>query len=165
MFDVSIQLVCSRKPGTLSRLIRDIKLFGLQYTGHDIQQFPGRSEITINGQGVLNCSRDRLIELLTEMPDILSVKELYISREGRQITTFKTQYSRDYIKASAPLSQAVLLAAEKRLAETLGPVSSFLVEVASQNCSNAGQLFRLLAKELNDDEERQEFLSIIDESG
>ena len=37
MIDVTIYLKCSKKPGTLSRLIRDIKLFGLIYSSHDIQ--------------------------------------------------------------------------------------------------------------------------------
>ena len=90
MFDVSIQLVCTRKPGTLSRLIRDIKLFGLQYTSHGIQHYDDHCEITINGSGILNCSREKLIEILTDNPQIDSVKNLSISRNGQEITTFKT---------------------------------------------------------------------------
>jgi hypothetical protein len=31
MFDVSLKLLCTRKPGTLSRVIREINLSGLRY--------------------------------------------------------------------------------------------------------------------------------------
>ena len=132
MFDVSIQLTCTRKSGTLSRVIRDIKLFGLQYTSHGIEHFDDHCEITINGAGVLNCSREKLIEVLTDNPQIDSVKNLRISRDGQEITTFRTQYSRDYIHANERISEAVLLSAEKRLAEIMGPVASYLVEEFAQ---------------------------------
>ena len=34
MFDVSLQLLCTSKSGTLSRVIREIILLGLQYKHH-----------------------------------------------------------------------------------------------------------------------------------
>ena len=163
MFDVSIQLLCSRKPGTLSRLIRDIKHFGLQYRDHDIVYNGDECEITVNGSGILNCSREDLIEILGELAEVKVVQKLTISKNGNEITTFRTRFSRDYIHASEPLTHTVLLAAEKRLAEIIGPVASYLVETAAENSQNAGELYRALAVELNDVRERQEFLSIIDD--
>lgn len=161
MFDISIQLQCSNKPGTLSRLIRDIKLFGLRYSDHDIKYMGRECEITVNGSGILNCSRDDLIEILTDSQEVLSVKKLVISKDGNEITTFRTRFSRDYIPSNQPLTHAIVLSAEKRLAEILGPVASFLVETAAQNSKSAGELFRSLAEELDDMDEREQFLSII----
>jgi len=37
MFDVSLQLLCTSKSGTLSRVIREINLSGLQYKHHQIE--------------------------------------------------------------------------------------------------------------------------------
>ena len=163
MFDISIQLLCSRKPGTLSRLIRDIKHFGLQYSDHDIVYDGDECEITVNGSGILNCSREDLIEILGELSEVKVVQKLTISRNGNEVTTFRTRFSRDNIHPSEPLTHTVLLAAEKRLAEIIGPVASYLVETAAGNSQNAGELYRALAGELNDVKERQEFLSIIDD--
>jgi len=38
MFDVSLKLLCARKSGTLSRVIREINLLGLQYKNHQIER-------------------------------------------------------------------------------------------------------------------------------
>jgi hypothetical protein len=56
----------------------------------------------------------------------------------------------------------VVLAAEKRLSEILGPVASFIVESAALDSNNAGELFTRLATELNDQGERDYFLSIVE---
>lgn len=162
MFDVSIKLLCSKKPGTLSRLIRDIKHFGLQYSDHDIVYNGEDCQITVNGSGVLNCTKEDLIEVLDDLTEVKEVQNLTISKDGHEITTFRTRYSKDFIPASEPLTHTVLLAAEKRLAEILGPVASFLVETAAENSQNAGELFEALSHELTDIDERKEFLSIID---
>ena len=163
MIDVTIELTCSRKPGTLSRLIRDIKLFGLQYNSHGIKHFNDHCEIIIVGHGVLNCSREDLIKVLSDIPEITEVKSLTISRDGHEITTYRTEFSKDYIHAREPLSEAVLLSAEKRLAEILGPIASYLVEMAARKCTNAGQLYKVLARELGNDQEKEQFLAIIDD--
>lgn len=163
MFDVTIQLLCSRKPGTLSRLIRDIKHFGLQYNDHNIIYNGDECEITVNGSGILNCSREDLIEILSELTEVKDVQKLSISRDGNEITTFRTRYSKDYIHSAEPLTHTVLLAAEKRLAEIIGPVASYLVETTAENSKNAGELYHALALELSDVDERKEFLSIIDD--
>jgi hypothetical protein len=163
MFDVSIKLLCSKKPGTLSRLIRDIKHFGLQYSGHDIDYNGEECLITVNGSGILNCSKEDLIDVLDDLTEVKEVQNLTISKDGNEVTTFRTRYSEDFIHASEPLTHTVLLTAEKRLAEILGPVASYLVETAStNNHNNAGELFEALAFELTDVEERKKFLSIID---
>jgi hypothetical protein len=86
MFEVSLQLLCTSKSGTLSRVIREINL----------------------------------------------------------------------------LTPAMVLTAEKRLSRILGPVASFFVESAAQDSKNAGELFTRLAVELNDQSERDYFLSIIE---
>jgi hypothetical protein len=53
MFDVSLQLLCTSKSGTLSRVIREINLLGLQYKHHQIE-YPGelftRLAVELNDQ-------------------------------------------------------------------------------------------------------------------
>ena len=164
MFDVSLQLLCTRKSGTLSRIIREFKLFGLQYQNHKIDFDDDNSRITINAIGDLNCPLDSLEELFDNFPEVLQVLQLNVTEDGKDITQFKTKVSEALISSKEHLTPAVLLAAEKRLSDILGPVAAFIVESASQDCSNAGELYSRLAEELNDQGERDYFLSVI-ESG
>ena len=162
MIDVSIHLKCSKKPGTLSRLIRDIKLFGLIYSSHDIQYQQDYNLITVHGSGKLNCGRNRLIEVLNDLPEILSINSVKISRNGLEIKQVETQTSNELIHSKEPLTPPILLTAEKRLAEVIGPIAGFLVETAAISSQNTGELFAALAKELNTENEQKVFLSIIE---
>jgi hypothetical protein len=160
--DVTIHLNCSRKPGTLSRLIRDMKKLGLIYSRHQIEHEQQQCVISVSGSGQLNCTRDRLIQIMEELPGVISVVKLQISRNGENIEAFKTRTSNELIHAQELLTPAILLTAEKRLAETIGPVAKYLVDSAAKTSSNTGELFYSLAEELNNDSERTEFLSIIE---
>jgi hypothetical protein len=164
MIDVTINLLCSRKPGILSRLIRDIKIFGLIYTGHNIEYQDNRCQITINGSGELNCTRDKLEQMLNDFPGVITVTHVSIKHDGTEVSGLKTTISSEQIDPHQALTPNILLMAEKRLAETLGPISSYLVENATQNCTNCGELFAALAAELNNEQERRQFLSILDQS-
>lgn len=162
MFDVSLQLLCTSKSGTLSRLIREINLCGLQYKNHKIDTNSEHSHIMINASGDLNCSLESFKELFVEFPEVLQVRHLKITKEGKDVEQFKTRVSQTHISAQEHITPALVLAAEKRLSDILGPVASFIVETAAQDCSNAGQLYSRLAEELYDQEERDYFLSIIE---
>lgn len=162
MFDVSIQLLCTRKSGTLSRIIREINLIGLQYQSHKIDFSDDHSVITVNASGELNCTRQSLEALFDRFPEVQAVQELSVSQDGDEVTQFKTTVSEARISALEHLSPAVVLAAEKRMSEILGPVASFIVESAAQSSSNAGELFTQLSEELSDPAEREYFLSIIE---
>ena len=162
MFDVSIQLLCTKKSGTLSRFIRDIKLFGLQYQSHAIDYHADQSVIVINSPGKLNCTPARLAELFAEFSEVIEVKNVTVSSFGEEITEFKTTASNTHIEALEPMSPAILLVAEKRLSEIMGPIASLLVEIASQSSTNVGELYLQLADELNDQFERKDFLSVVE---
>ena len=162
MYDVSIQLVCTKKSGTLSRIIRDIKLFGLQYQNHTIDYQGDQTLIVINASGDLNCSRERLVKLFGEFNEVLQVQNVSVSQGGSEVTEFRTTASQAHLKALEPLSPAILLAAEKRLSEIMGPIASLLVETASKSSKNVGELYLRLAEELGDRSEREEFLSVIE---
>jgi len=161
MIDVSIHLICSRKPGTLSRLIRDIKLFGLIYSSHDIRYEDNHSLITVHGTGALNCTQEKLIEILNELPEIISITEVNISHNGAKLDQVETKISNELILSHELLSPAILLTAEKRLAEIVGPIAGYLVETAANTSKDTGELFHSLAAELNTEVEQQNFLSII----
>jgi len=162
MFDVSLKLLCTRKPGTLSRVIREINLLGLQYKNHQIEFSGEHTRIVVNAMGELNCTRESLEELFDRFAEVLQVQDLNVSQGGRDVTQFKTTVSETRISAREQLTPAVVLAAEKRLSAILGPVASFVVEAAAQDSNNAGELFTRLAAELNDQGERDYFLSIIE---
>jgi len=162
MFDVSIQLLCTKKSGTLSRIIRDIKLFGLQYQNHTIDYQGDQTLIVINAAGDLNCTRESLVELFGEFKEVLQVLNVSVSQDGSEVTKFKTIASQAHIEALEALSPAILLAADKRLSEIMGPIASLLVEAASRSSKNVGELYLQLAEELGDRVERDEFLSVIE---
>ena len=162
MFDVSLQLLCTRKSGTLSRVIREIHLLGLQYKNHQIEFADEHTHITVNAIGELNCTRESLEELFDKFSEVLQVQNLNVRQDGKDVTQFKTTASETHISAHEPLTPAVVLAAEKRLSGILGPVASFIVESAAVESDSAGELFTRLAAELNDQGERDYFLSIIE---
>ena len=162
MYDVSISLICTRKSGTLSRFIRDLKLFGLQYQSHSIDYQGDNSLIVINASGELNCTQERLAELFGDFKEVIKVESVNVTRDGVEIKVFKTAVSHAHIEAQEPLSPAILLAAEKRLSDIVGPIATLLVETASLSSQTAGELYLLLAEELGDQAERKEFLSIIE---
>lgn len=161
MLDVSLKLLCTRKSGTLSRIIREINLLGLQYQSHQINAGDEQTEFTIHAIGELNCTPASLVELFTAFSEVLSVQELRLSRDGKEVEQITTAASETHISALERLTPAVLLAAEKRLSRILGPVASFIVESNATSSRNAGELFASLAEELNDQGERDYFLSII----
>jgi hypothetical protein len=164
MLDVTLQLLCSKKAGTLSRVIREISVVGLRYQNHRIKTSGDTVHFTINATGDLNCNLDSLRDLFDSFPEVREVVRLRASRGGKDITEFRTRVSSSRISASDQITPAVTLAAEKRLSDILGPVASVIVESVAKNCSNAGELYTRLADELNDDAERSQFLSIIDRS-
>ena len=81
MFDVSLQLLCTRKSGTLSRIIREFKLFGLQYQNHKIDFDDDKSHITINAIGDLNCPLDSLEELFDNFLQKMKDDELILIQD------------------------------------------------------------------------------------
>lgn len=162
MFEVSLQLLCTTRSGTLSRVIREIGQVGLQYRSHQISINGEYTHIVIDAAGQPNCSRESLEELFGGFSEVLQVQELSITRDGKEVTQYRTRVPAARISSSEQLTPALLLAAEKRLSDILGPVAGVVVESVRGECSNAGQLYARLAQELNDDEERRNFLSIID---
>jgi hypothetical protein len=70
--------------------------------------------------------------------------------------------SNTHIAAHDEITPAILLSAEKRMSEILGPVADFLVEKAAQHSKTVGELYHNLSEELGDPDERRDFLSIIE---
>ena len=162
MFDFSLQLLCTSKPGTLSRLVREIHQIGLRYQAHRISISGDRSQISITAAGALNCTLESLEEMFGNFPEVIEVQQLRITSEGRDVTEFRTVVSEVHVASGEHLTPAVVLAAEKRLSDILGPVASVIVDAVAQDCADAGELYVRLAEELNDQEERDYFLSVVE---
>lgn len=164
MFDFSLQLLCTSKSGTLSRLVREIHQIGLQYQAHQINTSGDQSQISITAVGELNCSLESLEEMFGNFPEVIQVQQLRVTSDGKDVTEFKTIVSETQVASSEQLTPAVVLAAEKRLSDILGPVASVIVESVAHNCADAGELYARLAEELNDQDERDYFLSVIEKN-
>lgn len=164
MFDFSLQLLCSSKSGTLSRLVREIHQVGLQYRAHQISTSGDQSQISISAVGALNCSLESLEEMFANFAEVIQVQQLRVTSDGKDVTEFKTIVSETQVASGEQLTPAVVLAAEKRLSDILGPVASVIVEAVSQHCADAGELYARLAEELNDQDERDYFLSVVDKN-
>ena len=93
---------------------------------------------------------------------MLELERLDIHRDGRPVEEFRTRVTRKKVSAGEQLTPAVRLAAEKRLSDLLGPVASVIVEGVADDCRDAGELYRRLADELGDADERKYFLSILE---
>jgi hypothetical protein len=102
------------------------------------------------------------MEVLNHLPEVISIMAVTIIQDGQEIEQFETRNSNELMHSTDQLTPAILLTAEKRLAEILGPIANYLVETAAMSSSNTGELFHLLAEELNSDSERKDFLSIIE---
>ncbi|MDH3764150.1 MAG: hypothetical protein OEU50_24480 [Gammaproteobacteria bacterium] len=164
MFDFSLQLLCTSKPGTLSRLVREIHQVGLQYQAHQINTSGDQSRISITAVGLLNCSLESLEEMFANFPEVIQVQKMRVTSDGKDVTEFKTIVSETQVASGEHLTPAVVLAAERRLSDILGPVASVIVESVAQDCADAGELYARLAEELNDQAERDHFMSVIEKN-
>lgn len=162
MYDASLQLLCSRKSGTLSRIVREIHALGLQYRGHKIANQGDYTLITIDAGGELNCTPENFAATLSGFAEVVEVRQVSLTRKGKPVKQVRTESLEKRIAASAAITPAIQVVAEKRLSEVLGPVASFLVESKIGDCGNAGELFMQLADELADTGERSFFLEILD---
>lgn len=162
MLEVRLQLLCTRKPGTLSRVIREINMVGLQYRDHRIENSDDYAQITVSANGEMNCSPESLKEFFEDYPDVLGVLELSLSRDGKPVEEVRTRVSETHLSVKDRLTPAIVLGAEKRLSDILGPVASVIVEAVAKDCLNVGQLYTRLAAELGDEDERRRFLSVIE---
>lgn len=154
--NIVITVTTTSKAGALSKIIRDIGHYGLIYSGQSIDRNDHRTIMKIKCNGELHCSKERLATILEGLPEVLSVDDISLTGniEAKEI-------SQSLLSAQEPLSPSVLLAAEKRLSNIIGPVASYLVETASKNSRNAGELYLRLSNELNTKQERLDFVSVI----
>ena len=162
MLEVRLQLLCTGKPGTLSRVIREINMVGLQYRDHRIENSDENLQITVSANGEMNCSPESLKEFFEDYPDVLEVLELSLSRDGNPVEEIRTRVSETRLSVKDRLTPAIVLGAEKRLSDILGPVASVIVESVAKECLNVGQLYTRLAAEFGDDDERRRFLSVVE---
>lgn len=162
MMDVSIELLCNNQHGILSRVIREMKILGLVYKQHKIEEKGGNTIITFKASGEPNCNREGLEEALLKSNGVMSVRSMRFQLNGKDIERFRTKTVNSSIHCSELLTPVLLLSAEKRLSEILGPLASLLVEDAAKKSNNVGELYELLSKDLDDDQERAQFLSIVE---
>jgi|GEM_PF-936518 len=154
--NIVITVTTSSRPGVLSGIVRDIGHYGLIYNGQSIDKKGSFTILKIKCSGELHCTKERLAATIEELPEVHRVNDISVSGSIKPVKA-----SQSHLSSHEPLSTAVLLAAEKRLSNIIGPVASYLVETASKNCRNTGELYLQLANELSTQQERKDFLSVI----
>ncbi len=164
MARLSIRFQCTKKAGTLARLIKNVLLVGLTYERHHIDTWEDDCEISIIAQGSLNCSREKLIEIFEELPDVMKVQVTEFSAEGdfeKAQVVDAASVAESRVSASELLTAEILLDVENKMTQIIGPVGRLLVESAAQSSRNVGELYAQLAEELDDEEDKNELLSSI----
>ena len=161
--DVIISIVTNGKAGVLSQIIRDIGHYGLVFKDMKFIQNQHNRMIKVYCSGKLHCASDRLIEILERHENVIKVENIEFNNESesKPVSNKKIHNADDKIMAHVEITPAVLLLAEKRLADIMGPVATILVEEASGQCSTAGELFQHLSVELDTEQEKNSFVSII----
>ena len=156
--NIVITVTTNSKAGALSRIIRNIVHYGLIYNGQSIDNNGQHTIMKIKCSGELHCTKERLAEIIGDLPEVMTVNDINLTGN---IKAKDTSQSQSLLSAQEPLSPPILLAAEKRLSNIVGPVASYLVETISRNSCNAGELYLQLSDELNTEQERLDFISFI----
>jgi len=155
--DISIIASTKNKPGVLSKVIRELGHYGLIYEGQKMEINNNLRVIEFHCTGRLHCEKGRLISILEEIPNVIKIVDIIVKEDsGSDIKA-----SEGFLGDKEPLSSAVILAAEKKLSNIIGPVATYLVEQASKECSTVGELFLMLSKELDTEEERNNLISAV----
>lgn len=169
---VEITLLASNKSGILSSIMVKGGKAGLMYRRNKLTEIDSdRSRMVINFTGSLNCSKGELIDAMESHPEIFAVESISIgeSSSGGSLSSLTPVSSKrtpsagsglTLLNAHDAITQESLKIAEEKLLNSLGPVAPMLVKSAAAKTKHIGDLFTLLADDL-DGEEKDSFLSLV----
>ena len=186
-----ITIITANEAGVLSELMRAVGTQGMMYRRNKKINEGNVDKVILTVEGNLSGDTSDLVSAIEELPlveFVEGIEEVSSSRVFKSATNSSvkpvvvkpkeasseikrsakkrsdnSKVSSDLIQPYDVITPEVLKIAEKRLTDILGLVAPILVKQASMlmNLNSAGQLFDALAEELNDDNERAQFLSII----
>lgn len=173
---VEITFLTSEKSGTLSYIMLECGSVGLIYRRNSTEKVSdNETRLIVYFTGKLECEESYLIKKLEENPEILSVEDVSVLSSNIKTSTLSNQETADasinnkkavvesslkHLNANDIITAESLRIAEENLIGVIGPVASILVNSASKNTKHIGDLFLLLAKEL-EGQERIDFLSLV----
>lgn len=166
---VQVTIITSNKSGILSSIMLNSHKLGLTYRRNQLTKLDNdKSSMVISFVGKLNCTEAHFIKLMESHTEIHSVENIEIHKESNSTKVYSSPEETSeventhslIIRAHDNITPKSLQIAEDRLTALLGPVASMLVESAASETKHIGDLFFLLAEEL-DDSEKHEFLSIV----
>ena len=173
---VEITFLTSAKSGVLSFIMVACDSVGLMYrtkTTEKVSDNENRLRVFFTGK--LEFDESNLIKTLEENPEILSVENISIFSSNIKTSNLSKQETLDApVDTKKPMAESSvkllnahelitansLRIAEERLLGLIGPVAPILVNSASKKTKHIGDLFLLLAREL-EGEERINFLSLV----
>lgn len=174
---VEITLLTSNQTGMLAAIMKAGAILGLMLSKNKFEKTSEENStgvILFNGR--LKGSEQDLIDSMQALPGVNSVANVSLSYADSGLGTAATTHNTpetpkpDTSNSSAPLNTQLrsidvisadsLKIAENKLVDSLGPVAGMLVESAASETKHIGDLFLLLAKDLDGDE-RKEFLSLV----
>ena len=175
---VEITLLTTNKTGILAKIMMTSAKHGLMvFKNHSDKIDENSSRFSIIFNGTIKTSPDELTQALEAVPDILSVESISANQAANPIqadvsepqnnsttpeaqSTTPTSQSTD-LRAIDVISPEALKIAEDKLSNIIGPVAPMLVESAASETKHIGDLFLLLAKDLENEEEKKDFLSVV----
>lgn len=168
---IEITLITSNKTGILASIMMTCFKQGLMVEKNSTAKIDDKnSRLTIYFNGDLKCDEDLLISEVESHPEIHAVESLRFNNNRVIQEKPKVPKSINYEKApnnNIPtlwahdlISEESLEIAEEKLMQTLGPVAPMLIKSALRETKHIGDLFLLLSKQL-EEEEQKRFLSLV----
>lgn len=174
---VEMTLLTSNKSGILSSIMIKGGKVGLMYRRNNTEKLDDdNSRMVVNFEGALSCSKGEFIDEMESHPEIHLVESLslgdteggmstsasMVSDTPEPILSTKTPVNTSQAKLNAHdiISPESLQIAEEKLVSVLGPVAPMLIKSAVSKTKHIGDLYVLLAEEL-DGQEKADFLSLV----
>ena len=173
---VDITFLTTTKSGVLSFIMKQCDAVGLLYRRMITEKVSdSETRLIVYFKGKLECEEAYLIKKLEENPEIFSVENVSIFSSNIKTSALPIQETTDasiknkkagvkssikHLNANDIITADSLRIAEENLVGVIGPVASILVNSASKKTKHIGDLFLLLAREL-EGEDRIDFLSLV----
>ncbi len=155
---IEIKLIASKRAGILPGLMRKLGSFGLIYRRCNVQEYSTGVKLTLVCEGDLDCDQSFFIKSIKEVPNVESILNVTQSKT-KAAESFKKFHENinDFtelhpLRANDPITQDVMHIVDDRLSEVFGPTANLLLKSAAKKSSCVGQLFLILAEELDFDQ-------------
>ena len=165
---IFVTLITSNRSGVLSAVMFKGKKMGLMLTKNKTEKLDdARSIMEIEFEGILPCTDAEFIQEIESHPRIHSVEKItndsahIQNKQAATASPVLDKSSKEILHHYDSINQESLHFIEEKLTDFLGPVAPLLIKSAVSESHNIGDLFKILATDLNG-EDKTKFLSFVD---